>query len=159
MPAVQTGVFGAARTAAAGMMDQMYNGLLDDDDDDDVIHGTFTYNTLQYLFGLVNQTLDLESTVASGEHVEQLAPSLSLVRLDIELLHAHDEPPGVVETDAALLNDQALAEDKVVAVGQLLVEGDGSVGTGELAAQLELGERGEHEGCCVVVGVGKLQVV
>lgn len=114
---------------------------------------------LQYLLGLINQSLYLKCAVSASEHVEQFAASLALFRLYVELLHAHDEPSGLVDAYASILDDQALAQNQVVALGELLVEGDGGVRTREFAPQLEFCQRCEHQRGCVKVWVGELQIV
>lgn len=111
---------------------------------------------LQYLLGLINQSLYLKCAVSTSEHVEQFAASLALFRLHVELLHAHDEPSGLVNAHASVLDDQALAQNQVVALGELLVECDGGVRTRELASQLEFCQRCEHQRGGVKVRVGEL---
>jgi hypothetical protein len=113
----------------------------------------------QYLLSLIYESLYLECAVSTSEHVEKLAAALALFRLHIELLHAHDKPPCVVDAYASVLDDQALAQNQVVALGELLVEGDGGVRARELTSELELGQGREHERGSVKMRVGELQIV
>jgi hypothetical protein len=127
-----------------------------------IIHGHTVHvhrPPLQSLFSLVNEPLDLEVRIASCELLQQLSPSPALLALHVELLHAHHQPPRLIYTDASVLDHHALPKDKIVAVCQLLVERDGRVRAGELAAQLELGERCEEQGRGILVRMSELEVV
>ena len=93
------------------------------------------------------------------ELLQQLPSPDTLLALNVEFLHAHEQPSRLIDADAPVLDYETLAQDQVMAVCKLLVERDGRVGASKLAAQLEFGERCEQKRCCIFVGVCELEVV
>lgn len=108
---------------------------------------------------LFNQPLYLKPCIALRKHVEQFPPPWRLFPLHIKLLHAHDQPPGVIHADTTVLYHDALAQHKIVGLSKFPVEGDGGMRRSEFAAEFEFGEGGEEEGSCGGVGMAELKVV
>jgi hypothetical protein len=119
---------------------------------------SYTYN-LHNLLRLINQPLNFKPTISPRKLPQQLPPSLPFHTLHIELLHAHDQPPRLVHTDALILHYRALPQHQVMAVRKLLMKRDRGVRTRKLAAQLEFRERCEEKCCGRHVWVRELQVV
>src|SRR5690242_14778780 len=121
--------------------------------------GSIFRHPSQCFLSLVDQPLNLESCIASRELLQQLPSSLAFLTLHVEFLHAHNKPPRLIYAYTPVFNHQALAKHQVVTVRQLLMERDGGVRACECCAQLELGERCEEKGRCILVWVRELEVM
>ena len=67
--------------------------------------------SLQSLLGLVNQPLNLKPCISRCELLQQLPSPDTLLTLNVELLHAHEQPSRLIDADAPVLNYETLAQD------------------------------------------------